>query len=597
MSKTLIIVESPAKAEHIQHFVGDDYIVLASKGHITELAKGGHHGIGVDIANNFKPKYVLSADKVDALDALIQAAKQCDNILLATDGDTEGEAISWAIAQRLQDFDKPIKRIVFNKIKKDAVLKALKEPRDIDMNIVNSQEARRILDRLIGFLTSPFVMSYFGDHLSAGRVQSPLTRMVIDREAQINAFVPEEFWTIQACLSKDGKQGFVTKYSGRPTTQQEADSMKATMSIKGAQFVVSDVSSSDEARYPSPPMITSTLQRIMSKEYGVSADETMKAAQTLYESGYVSYIRSDSVRINDESIEEARNHLISLGHMIPRKPVVYKNKDNAQDAHEAIYPVDLALVPDHNYAILDPTEKLVYKTIYQNFLASQASPAVYSTMKVTAHIAGNKAAEVKASGKAVKTRGFLDVLEVVDDSKIEIPLLNVGDILSHFGRAPIKMERKQTQPPPRYSEDKLLKAMEDKGIGRPSTYATLLGTVTSRNYVEKKGSVYHATDLGKRVIDELSKYFTFLNYDYTGDLELKLDKIIEGKVDHIAVIRECYEIFSKELKTAYNAHTTEQDMLCEKCSFIMLKTKGKWGDYYRCVNTLCRNTKNVAPKV
>jgi DNA topoisomerase-1 len=591
---TLIIVESPSKAQHIQEYLGNDYIVLASKGHITELAKGGHFGLGVDILNGFKPKYILSSDKVDTFDAIINAAKQCDNILLATDPDLEGEAIAYQISKRLEDFDKPIKRVVFNEIKKAVVLKALKSPRDIDMQMVKAQEARRILDRLIGFLASPFVMNYFGNKLSAGRVQSPLTRMVIDREIQIEQFVPEDFWTIQANLSKDGKQGFITKYTGRPVSQQDADDMKAILAAKGAQFVVSEVAANDEVKYPGAPMITSTLQRIMSKEHGISAEQTMKAAQSLYENGYVSYIRTDSTRSSDESIEEAREWLKNNKQQVPTKPNIFKNKETAQDAHECIRPVDISLDPKNNFAIIDPDEKKVYEVIWKHFVASQAMPAVYSTLKVVAHVQGNKSAEVKASGKAVKSRGYLDILEIEDDSKIEVPLLNVGDILTHFGKAPVKMEKKQTQPPPRYSEDKLLKAMEDKGIGRPSTYAELLSRVAARNYVEKHGNVYHATDLGKRVIEELSKHFTFLNYDYTGNLEAQMDKIMSGEVDQLSVIKECYDIFSKELKSAYLSHTHDNDLICEKCSYVMIKTNGKFGEYYRCANVFCKNTKNIA---
>ncbi len=591
--KTLVIVESPAKAEKIQGYLGKDYVVLASKGHITDLAKGGRFGLGVDIDKDFKPHYVLMEDKIETLDSLLKAAKKVDQIFVASDPDREGEAIAWHLAQRLADTGKPIKRMVFNEIKKDKLLKAVKDVRDIDMNLFHSQEARRILDRLVGFMASPFLMNFFGPKLSAGRVQSVVTRMVIDREREIEAFVPEEFWTINVSLSKDGKTGFQTKYSGRPTNAKDADAAKAKLSAKGAQFVISEVVSDEEAKYPQPPLVTSTLQRIMSKEHGFSADRTMKAAQALYENGYCTYIRTDSVRVGDEALQDVRQWLTDHKHSVPKKPYVYKNRDAAQDAHECIRPSDLNLEPSSNYAMIDPDEKLVYEVIWKSFIASQMEPAIYDTMRVTAHVQGDKSAEVKASGKALKRKGFLEILGVNDDSRIEIPSgLALGDVLLHFGRTPVKMEKKQTQPPPRYSEDKLIKELVSKNIGRPATYAELLSKITARNYVEKKGSVFHATDLGKKITDELIQFFTFMDYDYTAKMEQQLDEIESGKVNHVDMLKKFYPDFQKELNKAYVGHGAN---MCPKCGSPMSIRTTKTGKFWGCSGyPKCKHTVNIA---
>lgn len=590
--KTLVIVESPHKASLIQEYLGKNYVVLASKGHITDLAKGGKFGIGVDVENNFKPRYVLMEDKIETLDMLIDAAKKANQILIASDPDREGEAIAWHLAQRLADVGKPIKRMVFNEIKKAKLLKAIKEVRDIDMNLFHSQEARRILDRLVGFMASPFLMNFYGPKLSAGRVQSVVTRMVIDREREIEAFVPEEYWTIQVDLSKDGKQGFSTKYSGRPTNQITADAARSRLMTNGAQFVASEVISNEEAKYPQPPLVTSTLQRLMSKQHGFSADRTMKAAQSLYESGYCTYIRTDSVRVGDEALEEVRQWLSDNKHVVPKKPYAYKNKGAAQDAHECIRPSDLTLLPDDNYAMANPDEKLVYEVIWRHFVASQMMPAVYDTMKITAHLVGDISAEVKASGKALKDVGYLKILGITDDSKIDIPSLTKGDILQHFGKYPVSMEKKQTQPPPRYSEDKLIKELDNKNIGRPATYAELLTKITARNYVERNGNVFHATDLGKCITDELLKYFTFMDYNYTANMEQQLDEIESGKINHVDMLKRFFPDFKKELGKAYLQHGAS---LCEKCDSPMaVRTANSGKKFLSCTAfPKCRNSKDI----
>lgn len=591
MSKTLIIVESPSKAQKIQEYLGKKYVVMASKGHIADLAKGGKHGIGIDIENKFKPRYVLMDDKVDLLDSLLSAAKECDSILVASDPDREGEAIAWHLAKRLEDVGKPIKRMVFNEIKKDKLLKAVKDVRDIDMNLFHAQEARRILDRLVGFITSPFLINFFGPNLSAGRVQSVVTKMIIDREREIESFVPENFWTIQATVSADNKNGFITKYSARVTDDKVAKNVTSKLDAVNDLFV-SEVLAEEEKKGPPPPLVTSSLQQIMSKNHSFSADRTMKAAQSLYESGYCTYIRTDSVRVGDEALQEVRDWIKDHKYELPKKANIFKNKDAAQDAHECIRPSDLSLVPGENFAIIDLDQKLVYDTIWKYFVASQMMPAIYNTLKVTIKSKSDSNLELKASGKALKFKGFLEILGVNDDSKIDIPNLVKGDKINLFGDKPIKLEKKQTQPTPRFSEDKLIKELVNKNIGRPATYADLLSKITVRNYVEKKGNVYHATDLGKKITDILNKFFTFMDYNYTADLESKLDLIETGKINKVEMLSDFYKVFSQEVYKSYE-NNIKQSHKCKKCDHFMVERQGKYGKFFSCVNISCKNIENL----
>jgi DNA topoisomerase I len=589
--KTLIIVESPHKASSIQGFLGKDYIVLASKGHITELAKGGKFGLGVDIENNFKPRYVISEDHAKTVDELMKAANSVDNIILASDNDREGEAIAWHLQNRLEDIGKPIKRITFEEITKSAVMKALKKPRDVDLDIFHAQEARRILDRLVGFMASPFLMNFFGPKLSAGRVQSVVTRIVIDREREIEQFKPEDFWTIQVNLTNN-TDNFYAKYPLKLTDVKSANDMYSRLSAKNTEYIVSNVEADEEIVKPFPPLITSTLQRIMSKEHGISSDRTMKAAQSLYESGYCSYIRTDSVRMCDEALDSLREYLKSNKYDIPKTPNKYKNKDAAQDAHECIRPTDINILPtDKTFS--DPDQQEVYNAIWKYFVASQMPSAIYNTLKVVAHVKNDKKAEVKATGKALKYDGFLKILGIKDKGSIDIPYLNKGDALYLYGNKPVKMEKKQTQPPPRYSEDKLLKELEQRAIGRPATYADLLSKIATRNYVEKRGNVFHATDLGKKITDVLKKYFTFMDYEYTSKMEQQLDDIEHKKINHIDMLNKFYPGFKNELDKAYQGQGSE---LCPKCNCALVKrtVKRDGSQFWGCSGyPKCNFTRNI----
>lgn len=589
--KTLVIVESPSKGATIQNYLGKDYVVMASKGHITELAKGGKHNLGIDIEDNFRPRYVIMDDKLDVLDGLLSAAKKVDRVFIASDPDREGEAIAWHIAQRLDGIEKPIKRVVFHEIKKSAINKAIKEARDIDENLFHSQEARRILDRIVGFMASPFLMNFFGPNLSAGRVQSVVTKMITDRENEIEIFVPEEFWTIQVSLSKDSKNGFFTKYSGKLTDLNTAEDMRDRLGA-AKEYEVISVIADEEKKGPQAPMVTNSLQRLMSRMHGFEADRTMKAAQSLYEAGHCTYIRTDSVRVGDESLEDVRKWITDHGFAVPKKANAYKNKDAAQDAHECIRPTDLTLEPE-NTSIADSDEKMVYDVIWRCFVASQMMPAVYNTLKVVAHAKEDKGAEVRASGKALKSLGYLEVLGITDDSKIEIPNLEKGDTLFPFGKSPVKMEKKKTQPPPRFNLDELLKDLDNRKIGRPSTFAELVSKITSRNYVEQKGNVFYPTELGKKISGILSEYFTFMDYNYSANLEELLDGIAAGKINHIDMLKKFYPGFKLELDKAYLGHG---GTLCDKCGSPMtVRTARATGTKFLACSAFpkCRNARDL----
>jgi DNA topoisomerase-1 len=568
---TLIIVESPTKAEKFQKYLGKEYIVLASKGHITDLAKGGKYQLGIDFNNNYEPKYVLLEDKVKTLNALLAAAKTCDQILIASDPDREGEAIAWHLWQRLKDTDKPIKRFTFKEITKKAILSGIQNSREVDLNLFHAQEARRILDRIVGFKVSPFLMNIYKQTLSAGRVQSVVTRMIIDREKQIDSFVPEDFWTIQTKLKDNKNNEFFAKYEYKITDQKTADQLEKDINTCG-KFTVKDVVDSEEKKAPPAPLVTSSLQQIMSKQFGVPADRTMKAAQSLYENGFCTYIRTDSTRIEEDALASVRDYIKNNKYDLPKKANVYKNKDASQDAHECIRPTDINIGPD-NYEIASPDEKKAYEIIWKTFVASQMTPAIYSTLKVTLVLDSDPEITVKASGKAIKDLGFMKILGGNTKDKIEIPNLQVKDKVNLSGKA--KNEKKQTQPAARYSESDLIKELEKKEIGRPATYAEILSKICSRNYVEKKGNVYHPTDLGKQITNMLVKHFPFMDYNYTADMEKKLDLISLGKLDHKKMIDEFYTPFSKQLTSAYVSNGTT---MCKNCGSAMVTRKTKDGN-------------------
>ena len=573
--KHLVIVESPAKAKKISEFLGKNYKVMATQGHITDLAKGGKHGIGVDISNGFAPRYSILPDRVKIIDNLIEAAGYADQILIASDPDREGEAIAWHVASRLEGCEKPFKRVEFNEITKKGVQKGIDNPRDIDENLFRAQEARRILDRIVGFMVSPFLMFTFGPKLSAGRVQSVVTKMIIDREDEIKAFKPEEYWSIKANISKNGDSSpFLAKYDIRVSNEQDANAVQSDLSDSNEFYEVISVERSQEKKKQPPPMVTSELQRVMSRSFGFSADRTMKAAQFLYENGYVTYIRTDSVRIEEDALKDLRSWLSSSGHSVPKSPIIHKSKGSAQEAHECIRPTDISLGPDNPE--MGGDEKMVYQVIWKYFVASQMEPAIYNTLKVTLRHSSNPNHYLKAAGKALESMGFLHVMGVNDENKIDIPNLSEGEKL-FISAGGVTIERKFTQPPPRFSTDTLIKAMEQRNIGRPATYAEILSKIASRHYVEIDGKSFKPTELGYKINSCLESFFSFMDYNYTMDMEKKLDDIAAGSVNHTKMLKDFFSSFQSELKRACSS---SHIAICPDCNGPMYERMSKSGQRF-----------------
>lgn len=597
MSKTLVIVESPSKGKKIETYLaylGKDFKVMATKGHIADLSKGGKHNLGIDIDNKFKARYQIMEDKVTLMEELLAEANASDSIWIASDPDREGEAIAWHVASKLAKTGKDIRRVEFHEITKKGIADGAKNPRDLNSDLFQAQEARRILDRIVGFMASPFLMNFFGSNLSAGRVQSVVTKIVIDREREIEEFVPETYFTLKANLTKNGKDAFWAKIDEKITDDKYADEIKTLLygTKFDTKFTVTKVEADEELKKPSPPMITSQLQKVMSKNTGMKPDHTMKIAQSLYENGHVTYIRTDSVRAEPDAITAVRDYLVGKGFAVPKTANVFKTKDAAQDAHECIRPTDLSLNPDSGE--LNGDEKEVYDVIWKQFVASQMEAAVYNTLKVTVQVDSKPNTVLKASGKALKSLGFLEIMGG-DDSKIEIPTLSVGDALTLKGKAPVTLEKKQTQPPPRFSIPSLIDILEKKNIGRPATYAEVLSKITARNYVEIEGTTYRPTELGFKVTDALSKFFSFMEYNYTADLEKKLDEIAHGKQDQLTMLTEFFSAFKTELDKAYIFNGSE---MCDKCKSPMKIRQSKTGDKFLGCSAYpkCYNTKQIENK-
>lgn len=546
--KKLIIVESPSKIAKVSEALGDNYVVKACFGHITELAKNGHANTGVDIEKNFKAKYVISPDKYKVVGDLMDSAKGCDTIYLCTDPDREGESISWHLKERLATLDIPFKRCTFNEITKSAISKALKNARDIDYKLVESQETRRILDRLVGYKVSPYLMKTFTGSMSAGRVQSVAVRLICEREKDIEAFKPEDFFNVYADI-KHPKKSFKLKLDGKFLKKEDAESCVSKI-IQGSKLIVKKVDSDKKPEYPQPPLITSSLQQVMAKKFSFSAEDTMQIAQSLYERGLITYLRTDSLRASPEATEGCRTYISGeTSFKLSPKENVYKNKDSSQDAHECIRPTDLELKSDNDFIFTSNEEKQVYDMIWKYFVASQCAPAIYNTLRITA-LDVSSTYSFKVSGKSISDPGYLAVFGDVSMAAIDLPDLSVGDEFEVNSKN-LSIEKKKTQPPERYNVASIIKEMDSRGIGRPATFAQILKNIIARNYVEKKGNTYYGTELGIKVVDTLNKYFKFMNYKFTADMEKALDDIHTGKSDKGQILDSFYKELSVDLTKAY----------------------------------------------
>ncbi len=592
----LIIVESPSKAKTISKYLKGKYRVDASGGHIRDLPQ---KTLGVSVEKNFEPRYVTSPGKEEIIRRLTDEAKKADRVYLATDPDREGEAISWHLQTVLGLPEEGENRIEFNEISPRAVEHALQNPRRINYNLVDAQQARRVLDRLVGYKLSPLLNNKIRNGLSAGRVQSVALRLVVDREREISAFVPEEYWTITCELQDTGKKhapfrAVLEKEGGKKLKirdQAKADAVLAALAA--GQYSVGAVKSTVARSHAPAPFTTSTLQQDASNKLGLSAPETMLMAQHLYEGmdlegeghvAFVTYIRTDSTRVSAEAQAAAREYIAGRygKEYLPAKPNFYASKKGAQDAHEAIRPIDLSRTPESVKKLLDKKHYSVYKLIYERFIASQMAEALYDSMQADIL---NGVYTLKASGKALRFAGFTVAYQEVkkedeEESKGLLPPLSDGDPLTPLS---VKPEQKFTKPPVRYTDASLVKAMEDKGIGRPSTYASIISVLGKRNYVEKEGKYMKPTEIAYRITDMLVHYFKdIMDVGFTAAMEERLDEIEDGGKDWRSIIGEFYPPFEEQLRHASTDGDEMTEILCEKCGRPMVRKQGKYGTYLAC---------------
>ncbi len=611
-AKKLIIVESPTKVKTIKKYLGSGYDVTASKGHIRDLPKSQ---LGVDIENNFEPKYIPIRGKAELIKELKSKVKNADKVYLATDPDREGEAISWHLAHILGIETDKENRVTFNEITKEAVKKGLDNPRKIDMDLVDAYQARRILDRIVGYKLSPFLWRKVKKGLSAGRVQSVATRLVVEKEEEIEAFIPKEYHVISALLKDDKNKEFTAKFYGKSKKIEISDSKQANdilEKLENAEYIVSDIKVSKKSRKPSPPFTTSTLHQEALRRLNMSSKRTMSVAQELYEGvnikndgmiGLITYMRTDSLRIADSEREKAKNFIIEKygNKFYPKTPRIYKTKSGAQDAHEAIRPTVLLYEPSKIKEDLTKDQYRLYKLIYERFLASQMASMEYDLTSVD--IKANDYI-FKASGSVVTFPGFSalyeDKKEDFEEENIKLPKLEVGQKLE---LSKLSSEQKFTQPPARFTEGTLIKALEENGIGRPSTYAPTITTITQRGYVEKEGKNLVPTPLGK-VTTELMKdnFSNIVDVSFTANMENNLDKVENGDEKFKEIIKEFYALFENELTQAekklegtfVKIPDEETDEICELCGNKMVVKTGKFGKFLACKGyPECKNTRAI----
>ena len=614
MADKLIIVESPAKANTIKKFLGGSTKVVASMGHIRDLPKSK---LGVDLENDFEPEYINIRGKGDLIKALKKDAKNAKKIYLATDPDREGEAIAWHLDYILKEEHDKIVRVTFNEITKGAVQKAIKEPRNIDLNVVDAQQARRVLDRIVGYQISPLLWKKVKRGLSAGRVQSVAVKLIVEREEEIEKFVPEEYWNIYADLKdKESKKQFEARFYGKNNKKIEIHSKeeidKILEDIEKAKYVIKEVKKGEKKRNAAPPFTTSTMQQEASRKLGFTLKKTMSVAQGLYEGvkipekgsvGLITYMRTDSTRISEVARQAAKDHIVNTYGEQYYENRYYKAKKDSQDAHEAIRPTYADLEPEQIKDSLTKDQYKLYKLIYNRFMASQMSSAIYNTMAVTIDADGYT---FKANGQSIKFKGFMVLyVEGTDQEEQEagmLPELKEGQEVEK-----IKINPKQsfTEPPARYTEASLVKALEEKGIGRPSTYSPTITTILERRYIEKQQKQLVPTELG-RIVNKLlvENFKDIVNVEFTADIESQFDNIAEGKEEWKQMIRDFYGPFKVELDDAEkNLEHVEikdevSDVKCDKCGRMMVYKYGRFGKFLACPGyPECKNTKAIVETI
>ena len=617
MADNLIIVESPSKANTIKKFLGSNYKVVASKGHIRDLPKSR---MGVDIEHDFEPEYINIRGKGTLINELKKYAKDAKHVYLATDPDREGEAIAWHLAYILQIPDSSLCRVTFNEITKDTVQKSIKEPRKIDMNLTNAQQARRIMDRIVGYEISPILWKKVRKGLSAGRVQSVAVKLIVDREEEIEKFIPEEYWNINAILIKNDEKfsAKLAALNGKKIelhNKQEVDNI--IKEIENANYIVKDVKKGTRKKSPAPPFTTSTMQQEASRKLGFPIKKTMSVAQGLFEGikvldrgtvGLITYMRTDSTRVSEEARGFAKKYITTKYGDNFYENRYYKKLSGAQDAHEAIRPTFIDLEPDKIKANLTTDQYKLYKLIYNRFIASQMASAEYDTVSATINTDTKNVYSFKANGQILKFKGFMTLYvedrddKTNEDLESKIPELTIGETLKKD-----KLETKQsfTEPPARYTEASLVKALEEKGIGRPSTYATIISTIIDRHYVEKNQKQLAPTELGKVVNKLLVESFPdIINVEFTANIENQFDEVAEGKEEWKEVLREFYEPFEKELKKIdeelehVQVKEEESNIKCEKCGRTMVIKYGRYGKFLACPGyPECKNIKPFETKI
>lgn len=610
--KTLVIVESPAKAKTIEKYLGNrKYEVLASMGHLRDLPKSQ---FGIDTENNFTPKYINIRGKGDLIKALKKEAKNADKIYLASDPDREGEAIAWHLAYLLGVDETEKCRIVFNEITKPAINEAVKKPRAVNIDLVDAQQARRMLDRIVGYKLSPLLWRKVKKGLSAGRVQSVAVKIICDREREIRAFIPEEYWTVGLKFKLDDKKTdlladlfLIDDKKISITSDKEAEKIKKD--LRKQSFIIADVKKSERRRKAPAPFTTSSLQQDAARKLGFTSRRTMMIAQQLYEGinvgkkgpvGLITYMRTDSTRISELAQNDARVYINdNFGdRYLPAKPPIYAAKKDAQDAHEAVRPTDSSLTPASVEDFLSKEQLKLYRLIWQRFLASQMTPAVYDTMTIL--IKGGSYT-AKAVGSVLKFSGFTAVYNDADKKKEKDVILPDVSVSSAVDLQKILPEQHFTEPPARYNDASIIKTLEEKGIGRPSTYAPIIETILARGYVVRRDKKFEPTELGFIVLDMLEQYFRdIVDAKFTAELEGKLDKVAEGTMDKNKLLQEFYGPFEKTMEKAEteigHVEIPEEvsDVRCEKCGRFMVVKQGRFSKFLACPGfPECRNTKPI----
>ena len=615
MTDKLIIVESPAKANTIKKFLGGNTKVVASMGHVRDLPKSK---LAIDIENDFEPQYINIRGKAALINSLKKDAKNAKKVYLATDPDREGEAIAWHLAYLLGIPNDSICRITFNEITKEAVKEAVKKPRKIDLNLTDAQQARRVLDRIVGYKISPILWKKVKRGLSAGRVQSVAVKLIVDREEEIEKFIPEEYWNITAqLLEPKTEKAFEANFYGKEGKKLELHSKEDVdniiKQIEKGQYIVTDVKKGEKKRTPAPPFTTSTMQQEASRKLGFTLKRTMSIAQGLYEGvnvgakgtvGLITYMRTDSTRISEEARAYAKEHIVKTYGENYYENRYYKTKQNSQDAHEAIRPTYIDLEPETIKQYLTPEQYKLYKLIYNRFIASQMSAAIYNT--VSANIDVNTY-NFRASGQNLKFKGFMTLyVEVLENEKEEVelslPELEIGATVI---KQKLNSKQSFTAPPPRYTEASLVKALEEKGIGRPSTYSPTITTILERRYIEKEQKQLMPTELGKVVNKLLVENFpNIIDVEFTAKIEEEFDAVAEGKENWKQILREFYPPFKEQLDKAEKEleHVTIADEVtdipCEKCGRMMVIKYGRYGKFLACPGyPECKNAKPIVENI